>query len=337
MTTSSIEWPGRPSRILAVIEWQLTRATSSRKQTERAEQIAQLPPSYREPLTAADRAIVDKPLSALVNDVHSKTLDPLAVLRTYGKVAVRAHARTNCLTEILIQDAEAALAAGAIDLRGPLAGVPVSLKDTLDVAGHDTCLGYSALTQRPTADGGLTRLLRALGAVPYVKTNVPTTLLSFESANAVWGRTTNPHRPAHAPGGSSGGEAALLALGGRVGVGSDVAGSVRLPAHWSGCYALRCAVGRWPKSGGRPSMPGQEGVPAVCSPMARTLGDLVGFTKAVLGASVREYDHTVIPLKWREDEATVARGKEKFKIGVMYTDGTSNSHAAHPGKEGNFR
>lgn len=78
-----------------------------------------------------------------------------------------------------------------------------------------------------------------------MKTNLPVTLLSFESTNDVWGRCTNPHNPNYSPGGSTGGEGALLAYGGgRIGIGSDVAGSVRAPAHFSGIYSLRCSTGR---------------------------------------------------------------------------------------------
>lgn len=159
-----------------------------------------------------------------------------------------------------------------------------------------------------------------LGAVPYAKTALPATLLSFESANALWGTCKNPHVPAYSPGGSTGGEAALLALGGRIGIGTDVAGSVRVPAAWSGIYSLRCSTGRWPKSGGRTSMPGQEGVPAVYSPMARTLNDLAYFARSMIGLQPWKYDYTVHPIAWRDEEENEARSK-KLRIGVMSNDG----------------
>lgn len=154
-----------------------------------------------------------------------------------------------------------------------------------------------------------------IGAIPYVKTALPITLLSFESANALWGVARNPHNPAYSPGGSTGGEGALLALGGRIGIGSDVAGSVRVPAAWSGIYSLRCCTGRWPKMGMNTSMPGQEGVPSVFSPMARTLNDLTYFTRSFVGMKPWEYDHTVHPIPWREVER-----KTRFKVGLMTTD-----------------
>lgn len=254
--------------------------------------------------------------------VQTGATPPLSLLHTYGRAALAAHARTNCLTEILLPAAERWLADGGVDLSGPLAGIPVSLKDTVVVGGFDATVGYSSFVGNATGrDGGMVRLLKDLGAVPYVKTNLPITLLSFESANDVWGRCTNPHNGDYSPGGSTGGEAALLAMGGRIGVGSDVAGSVRAPAHFSGCYSLKCSTGRWPKAGIQTSMPGQEGVPSVYSPMARTLGDLRYFTKAVLGGGAWRYDHSVHPMPWREEVVEEAEGKERLRVGVMRTDG----------------
>ena len=234
--------------------------------------------------------------------MRTGALQPLDILKTYGKVALQAHERTNCLTEVMISSAERWLQDGSVNLQGPLAGIPVSLKDTIRVAGYDATAGYSRFAgHAEPADGPVARLLKDAGAVPYVKTNLPITLLSFESANDVWGRTTSPHGPAYTPGGSTGGESALLALGGRIGIGSDIAGSVRVPAHFAGCYSVRCSTGRWPKAGYRTSTPGQEGVPGVYSPMARTLRDLTYFTRAVVGMRPWEYDYTVHPLPWRHD------------------------------------
>lgn len=270
-----------------------------------------------------DREIVSKPIEDLVQDVQKTVVEPLDVLRTYGKVALKAHEKTNCLTEIMLPSAETWLSDGSINLKGPLAGIPVSLKDTMIVQGYDTTVGFSSFVgNKAPADGPVVRLLKDAGAVPYVKTNLPTTLLSFESTNDVWGRSTNPHNPKYTPGGSTGGESALLAMGGRIGIGSDVAGSVRVPAHFAGCYSLRCSTGRWPKTGFMTSMPGQEGVPSVYSPMARTLNDLTYFTRAVVKMRPWEYCYTVHPLAWRDDvEAEWLSPKKRLRVGVMRTDG----------------
>ncbi|KAH7018515.1 amidase [Microdochium trichocladiopsis] len=291
------------------------------KQDERAHRVLGLS-HLRGPFTKADRAILDRPIEDLVQDVHDKVLDPVDLLHTYGKVALKAHDKTNCVTEIMIPAAESWLQDGSINLKGPLAGIPVSLKDTICVGGFDTTVGFSSFVgNKESKDGAVVRLLKDAGAVPYVKTNLPITMLSFESANDVWGRTTNPYNSKYTPGGSTGGEAALLALGGRIGVGSDVAGSVRVPAHFSGIYSLRPSTGRWPKLGFRTSMPGQEGVPSVYGPMTRTLNDLTYFTRAVMSMEPWKYDYWVHPMPWRPDVEKKFAKSKKLRVGVMRTDG----------------
>jgi Asp-tRNA(Asn)/Glu-tRNA(Gln) amidotransferase A subunit family amidase len=299
--------------------WLTVYPSSKRKQQERADRIANLPSSYHSPVNAQDRSILDKPIEELVQDVHKQVLKPIDILRTYGKVAVKAHEKTNCLTEVMIEAAEG-WAEKDINTKGPLAGIPVSLKDSIAVAGFDTSVGYSRYTGTPyKEDGSMVKLLKDAGAIPYVKTALPITLLSFESTNDLWGRCTNPHNRDYSPGGSTGGEGALLALGGRIGIGSDVAGSVRAPAHFSGIYSLRCSTGRWPKMGMNTSMPGQEGIPSVFSPMARTLDDLTYFTKSMICMQPWKYDHSVHPLSWRDSASDAPTAP--LKIGIMTTDG----------------
>jgi Asp-tRNA(Asn)/Glu-tRNA(Gln) amidotransferase A subunit family amidase len=210
-----------------------------------------------------------------------------------------------------------------VNLKGPLAGIPVSLKDTIPVAGFDTSVGYSRKVFKPySEDSVVVKLLKKAGAIPHAKTALPITLLSFESTNDLWGVCRNPHNGKYSPGGSTGGEAALLALNGsRIGIGSDVAGSVRAPAAWSGINSLRCSTGRWPKAGVDTSMPGQEGVPSVFSPMARTLDDLTYFSRAFIGMKPWEVDYTVHPIPWRQEEYDSALGKKSLRIGLMSTDG----------------
>lgn len=291
------------------------------KQDERAQRIASLT-KYHGPFSVLDREIVNRPIQDLVKDVHKDPSKASDILQTYGRVAFKAHEKTTCVTEVMLESAEEWLNDGSINLKGPLAGIPISLKDTVDVANYDSCVGISSLVgNAKDKDGPMVELLKDAGAVPYVKTNIPITLLSFESANDVWGRCTNPYNDKYTAGGSTGGEAALLALGGRIGIGSDVAGSVRVPAHFSGIYSLRCATGRWPKDGVVTPMPGQDGVPSVCSPMTRTLDDLRYFTKSVIGMRPWTYDFTVHPLEWREDITAEYEEKKVFRVGVMRTDG----------------
>lgn len=99
----------------------------------------------------------------MVRDVQADTTSPLNVLRTYGKVAVRAQKRTNCITELLLPEAESWLKSD-INLKGPLAGIPVSLKDSIQVKGFDTSVGYAAFANKPAQeDGPMARLLKDAG------------------------------------------------------------------------------------------------------------------------------------------------------------------------------
>jgi len=291
------------------------------KQTERIQRIQALP-TYQGALTPSERQVLSKPIEELVQDVHKSVIQPIDILRAYGKAALKAHAKTNCVTEVMIGAAEGWTTDGSVNMKGPLAGIPISLKDSIVVGSFDTTVGYSCnVGNKGKKDGTMVRLLKDAGAVPYVKTNLPVTLLSFESTNDVWGRCTNPHNNKYSPGGSTGGESALLAAGGgRIGIGSDVAGSVRVPAHFSGIYSLRCSTGRWPKNGMVTSMPGQEGIPSVFSPMTRTLGDLSYFTKSLIGMKPWKYDHSVHPIEWRDNISKEYAEKKKFRVGILRTD-----------------
>ncbi|KAH7920751.1 amidase signature enzyme [Leucogyrophana mollusca] len=288
------------------------------KQTERQERIDNLRPIYHEPVTPNDTRILALSVADVVASVHAQKLDPADVLISYGKQALKAHQRTNCLTEVMIADAEGW--AKTCNRSGPLAGMPVSLKDEMSVKGWDACIGYSAWIGKPRQhDSAIVRLLRDAGAVPFLKTNLPTTLLSYECGNDVFGTTTNPYSEHHTCGGSTGGESALIACGGsRIGVGSDVGGSLRVPAHWCGIYSIKASSRRFCVTGASTSAPGQEGIPHVNSPLARTLEDLEYFFKAVISMEPWTYDHSVLPIPWRDIRLST---EEPLKWGVIWDDG----------------
>ncbi|KAI6132574.1 amidase signature enzyme [Pisolithus croceorrhizus] len=288
------------------------------KRREREERIASLPRAYHEPLSPQEKRLLSRPISSIIHAVQTSSLSPVDVLLAYGKRAIQAQAQTNCLTEVMIGEAEK-WARTAIR-SGPLAGVPVSLKDMIGVKGYDSSLGYSAFTNAPVPnDAPIVRLLHDAGAIPFVKTNVPLTLYSYETTNDVFGVTENPHKRGYSPGGSSGGESALLAFGGsRIGIGTDVAGSVRVPSHYSGVYAIKSSTQRFPKTGSTATVPGQEGVAGVQSPMAKTLEDLETFWRAVFQMKPWDYDHSVINLPWREVHLPLDR---PIRWGVLWDDG----------------
>ena len=136
---------------------------SQRKQLERIRRIDNLPAEYHVPLSSNDREILKKPVEEVVQDIHKRLIEPINVLRSYGKVAIKAHARTNCLTEVMLPEAEQ-WAQSEINLKGPLAGIPVSLKDTIAVRDFDVTVGYSCNTSKPYAmDGTMVKILKDAG------------------------------------------------------------------------------------------------------------------------------------------------------------------------------
>lgn len=174
----------------------------------------------------------------------------------------------------------------------PLAGIPVSPKDTVDVAECNSSVGFSKFVgDVETEDRRTMKLLKDAGAVPYVKTNILVTLLSFESSNDVCGRSTNPYNNKYSPGDSTGREGALLTIGGRIGIGGNVAASIRCPGHALGIYSFKCSKGRWMKLGASTSILGQDGIPPAYSPMTRTLDDLTYFTQSVIWVQPLTYEY----------------------------------------------
>lgn len=127
------------------------------------------------------------------------------------------------------------------EIVGPLHGVPTTLKDQFNIKGYDSTLGYVGMANQPAEDdAALVKMLRLLGAVIIAKTNLPQSIMWCETENPLWGLTTHPYDSRYTPGGSSGGEAVLVACGASVlGFGTDIGGSVRIPAHLTGIYGLK--------------------------------------------------------------------------------------------------
>lgn len=159
---------------------------------------------------------------------------------------------------------------------GPLHGVPVTIKESLDFGGLPSTFGIASRAgHRADADEVHVARLRAAGAIALAKTNVAQALFFYETDNPVYGRAANPWNADRTPGGSSGGEAALIATGASpLGLGTDIGGSVRVPAAFCGIASLKPTSGRCDDPG-RFSVPaGQQAVPSQVGPMARNVEDL---------------------------------------------------------------
>ncbi|KAG2354380.1 amidase signature enzyme [Suillus spraguei] len=166
------------------------------------------------------------------------------VLEAYIARSAIAQAKVNFLYEDARKQAKELDAefASTKTLRGPFHGVPVSVKDNYQIEGYDATIGFTAWANNPgKKDACACRCsTQTAGAIIFVKTNVPQTMLAFECSNPLWGRTTNPWNNKYTCGGSSGREGALLAMdGSALGIGSDIGGSLRIPASYCGVYSLK--------------------------------------------------------------------------------------------------
>jgi fatty acid amide hydrolase len=172
------------------------------------------------------------------------------------------------------KDADARQRSGAA--LGPLHGVPVTIKESLDLEGMASTFGIqSRIGHRAGEDELHVARLRAAGAIPIAKTNVAQALFYYESDNPVYGRTLNPWNPQRTPGGSSGGEAALIACGASpLGLGTDLGGSLRVPAAFCGIASIKPTSGRCDDLGRFSAPLGQRAVPSQTGVLARRVEDL---------------------------------------------------------------
>ena len=162
----------------------------------------------------------------------------------------------------------------------PLFGVPMTVKESFDVAGLPTTWGHTKFAKNiAPRDSRVVRQLKAAGAIILGKTNVPPDLADWQSSNPVYGRTNNPHDHGRSPGGSSGGSAAAVASGMvACEYGTDIGGSVRVPAHFCGVWGHKSSWGLISKQGhDHPLMTGRnahDGALSIAGPLARNAADL---------------------------------------------------------------
>jgi amidase len=209
----------------------------------------------------------------------------VSALELADEAIARIEARDGPINAVVVRDftrareaartADAALARGE---RRPLLGLPMTVKESHNVAGLPTTWGFEPFKDfvAPADSVGVGRL-KAAGAVILGKTNVPPWLADYQSNNPLYGRTGNPYDPARTPGGSSGGSAAALAAGMiPLEFGSDIGGSIRMPAHFSGVYGHKPSYNLVPLRGHSPPyVPDGAGIVlAVVGPLARTAADL---------------------------------------------------------------
>ncbi|KAE8346855.1 hypothetical protein BDV24DRAFT_157860 [Aspergillus arachidicola] len=293
-----------------------------------------LPPEHQTDVTSFPRQsgwftnreleILSTPAPRILAHLETGSWTSEEVTKVFCKAAAAAHQLTNCLSEILFDEAIARAKELDNHLRktgktkGPFHGLPISLKDNFNIIGKDSTVGFTSLVNDPaTYNSTLTDLLLQGGAVLYVKTNVPTAMMIAETVNNVFGRTVNPLNRKLTSGGSSGGESALISFGAsRIGVGTDIGGSLRIPAACTGIFTLRPSFGRFPNFQTRSGLAGQEAVNSVNGPMASTLEEITFYSKTVIDQEPWVNDPKCLPIPWRPAEP-----KHRLKLAVMWNDG----------------
>ncbi|RAK76779.1 putative general amidase [Aspergillus fijiensis CBS 313.89] len=285
---------------------------------------------------------------SLLGAIRERKLTAKEVVHAFCKRAAIAHQLTRCLTEPVFT--QALQQAQKLDDHlqrtgqpiGPLHGLPVSIKDSFHITGVDSTTGLAALAFHPAAQSSpLVNLLTSLGAIIIAKTNVPQTMGALDSCNHLFGRTLNPLNRRLTVGGSTGGEAALLAMrGSMVGFGTDIGGSIRIPAMCTGLYGFKPSAGRVPIAGSQEagSMVGKGRVSLqpVAGPLARSVADL-GVVMAEIVPRTELFSEEGIPGRWFDCSVLVCpplnggstdtkpqppSGKRKsFTIGILRRDG----------------
>ncbi|VUC22928.1 unnamed protein product, partial [Clonostachys rosea] len=331
---------------------------------KRAQQLASIPPEWRispvpsigsapnalefirkSGLISSDEQSVTEVLDAkvILDKLASREVSALDVARAFAKRAAFAHQLTTCCTEILFEEAfeEAKkldeFLATTGEVFGPLHGLPVSIKDCLAVKGVDTTIGWVGLIGKPAPeDSNVVAVLRKLGAVPFIKTNVPQSLMvrvdsrlttpgadkvsikMSDSYNHLFGQCVHSLNRNLISGGSSGGEASLISFhGSPLGIGTDIGGSIRIPAALCGLYGLSPSVARhsYPRGG-----PRQSFVLPTAGPIAPSLVTIETYMEAFSGARPWEQDPLVSPIPWRREQCSVPPGK-RLRIGYVTDDG----------------
>ncbi len=217
----------------------------------------------------------------MVSMVREGAISPTELVEAHLRQIEARNSELNAFVSVFAESAleearstERAIARG--EHLGALHGVPLTVKDSFDIAEQQTLTGSRLRTgHRASEDSAVVARLRAEGAILLGRTNTPEMLANYETDNYITGRTNNPWDLARTPGGSSGGEAAAIAaFCSPGGVGSDGGGSIRIPAHFCGIAGLKPTPGRVPVTGHFPGLGHPGGLTTVAGPMARTAQDL---------------------------------------------------------------
>ena len=267
----------------------------------------------------------DQSAVELLEQLQKKQVSSVEIVRALIARRDKVGPKINAI--VVPMDESALEAAVAIDARrargetlGALAGLPLTIKENVEITGTPSTLGIeSRRAFRATSDAVTVRLLREADGIVIGKTNIPQTLIAIETTNHVYGTCNNPWAHERTPGGSSGGEAAALASGQSVlGVGTDIGGSIRIPAGYTATVGLKPTLHRWSNRGSIGVLAGQELVRSQIGPMARSVDDVALLYRAIPTPLHAQYDPECPPIPMADPSAVDV---SKLRIGVFEDDG----------------
>ncbi|XP_015277431.1 PREDICTED: vitamin D3 hydroxylase-associated protein-like [Gekko japonicus] len=264
--------------------------------------------------------ILSLPLVELTEKLREESLSPESVLYAYMGKALTVNQEVNCVRHFIPECEQHLQKLKRHAEKGLLYGVPVSIKDHIGYKGHLSTCGFTvSLGILEEEDSVLVKVLKRQGANPFVITNVPQSLMTYDCSNPIFGQTANPLNHRKSPGGSSGGEGALIAGGGSIlGFGTDVGGSIRLPSSFCGLCGLKPTGSRLSNLGVRGPVDGILSVTLSLGPMARDVDSLVLCMKALLCDDMFQLDPTVPPMLFNEE---IYSSTAPLRIGYYDTDG----------------
>lgn len=278
-------------------------------------------------LNAEELKITNTDASILVSKLQTGELTSVKVVTAFCKRAAVLQQLTKCCTELMFSDAIET--AERLDEEfaktgkptGPLHGLPISLKDCCEVEGYDTCVGWAGLCFKPAEQDSVSTIAqtRRLGAVLYVKTNLPQSMMMSDSYNHVFDQSVNSLHRGLVSGGSSGGEGALV--GGRgsvIGIGTDIGGSIRIPAALQGIYGLCSSAFRvsWRRAANHQDYL----INSVAGPLTWSLDSLKTYMEAYCSSNPWDIDPSIPPIPWRTELTKPPTGRN-LKLGFIHDDG----------------
>jgi amidase len=304
--------------------WPDLDSISSNLPTHLSTNVATVPDKF---LSEEEVDITNLSIKEIVQKASAGQLSTQAVTSAFLKRMVIAQGLTNCITEALHDRAskkarqldEHVAENGSSSLS--LHGIPISVKSHIGVAGCRMACGYVALYENVAKEDALVlNILDRAGGIVHARTTEPQTMMHLECQSNLYGTTRNPQNTDLSSGGSSGGEAALLGLrGSLIGVGSDVGGSIRVPAAACGIYGLKPTSFRVPTKGWSSTPPGADPIQTVLGPMSVSLDGIEIFMKTVLAAEPWKIEPAIVPIPWRDVDVTPKPGR-KLRLGYMIHD-----------------